>query len=69
MALIHSEVSEASEAIRKPELHHKIGEELADVVIRVIECAEQMGINIEQEIINKMEKNRNRPFKHGGRLA
>jgi NTP pyrophosphatase (non-canonical NTP hydrolase) len=66
LALIHSEVSEALEAIRStdPEKNN-IGEEMADTVIRVMDACEYWGIDLENEILNKMETNSKRPKKHG----
>ncbi len=64
LALIHSEVSEALEELRKPD-SPGIGEELADVVIRVMDLAEYLGINLELEIAQKMERNKLRAHKHG----
>lgn len=68
MALITTEVAEASEAIRKGDKENFM-EELADICIRVFDSAEALGINLEQAIVDKMEKNRNRPHRHGGKLA
>lgn len=77
LCLIHSEVSEALEAYRdgaegltlsdegKPE---GLASELADVVIRVLDMACYMGINIEQAIRLKIDYNRSRPFKHGRKV-
>ena len=65
LCLIHSEVSEALEAYRHGQ---EIGEELADIVIRVFHLSQVMKIDIEKEILLKMEKNRSRPYKHGKRL-
>jgi NTP pyrophosphatase (non-canonical NTP hydrolase) len=64
LALIHSEVSEALEAIRNGD-RENFKEELADIVIRVFDLCGGLGIDLECEIEKKMEKNRNRPFKHG----
>ena len=58
LALIHSEVSEALEAVRKDPPH--IGEELADVVIRVCELAHMLGIDLDQTVYAKQLKNRQR---------
>lgn len=67
LALIHSEVSEALEEFRKGhELDH-FGEELADVIIRTLDLAASLEINIGQAVFDKVEKNRAREFKHGGR--
>jgi NTP pyrophosphatase (non-canonical NTP hydrolase) len=40
-------------------------EELADIIIRVLSYAEGNGINIEKEVLTKMEVNKGRPFRHG----
>ena len=68
LALIHSEVSEAVEAVRKDPTH--IGEELADVLIRTLELAYMLGIDIGGVTLNKMVKNRVRadvPARSGGK--
>ncbi len=60
-ALTHKELAEAFEAYRKklPDL----GEELADVVIYLLGMAEILGIDLEKEILEKIEKNRKREYK------
>lgn len=68
LMLITTEVAEAAEAARTGDKQN-FSEELADIVIRVLDCAATLDINIEQEIVNKMAKNENRPIKHGGKLA
>ena len=68
LALIHSEVSEALEAVRKDPDH--IGEELADVLIRTLELAHMLGIDIGHLTEAKMRKNRVRadvPARAGGK--
>ena len=65
MALINSEVCEALEELRKGGGRDKIGEELADVIIRTIDLAEGMGIDIAQKIVDKIEKNKLREPLHG----
>jgi NTP pyrophosphatase (non-canonical NTP hydrolase) len=44
---------------------NNLGEELADIVIRVFTYAEGNGIDIEREVLNKIEVNRSRPYRHG----
>lgn len=66
LALIHSEVSEALEAFRKGD-QANFSEELADVIIRVLDCAAGLGLDIDAEVFNKLQKNRQRGFKHGGK--
>lgn len=67
LALIHSEVSEALEALRVGDMEN-FAEELADVVIRVADLAGGLGIDLEGEIKKKMEKNKARGYKHGKRF-
>jgi len=42
-------------------------EELADIVIRTLDLAAGLDLNIGDSIINKIEKNRDRPNKHNKR--
>jgi NTP pyrophosphatase (non-canonical NTP hydrolase) len=72
IALIHSELSEALEGHRhgNPPSDHlpeysAIEEELADTVIRILDLSTVFAPNIADCIIDKLEYNRNRPFKHG----
>ena len=66
LALIHSEVSEALEADRKGDTEGFI-EELADICIRVFTLCGEIGIDLDQAIRDKMEKNKKREYKHGGK--
>jgi NTP pyrophosphatase (non-canonical NTP hydrolase) len=61
-AYLYSEVGEAFEAWRKKK--DDLGEELADVAIYLLGLAEILGFNLEQEIKNKMEKNKKRLYEH-----
>ena len=79
-ALIHSEVSEAFEIYRdgievdyiwhtdngKPE---GIPIELADIIIRILDFAEQHHIDIEAAITDKMQYNTTRNYRHGGKIV
>ena len=64
LMLIVSEVSEALEALRN-EKKDSFKEELADVAIRLGDLCGGIGIDLEKEIIKKMDKNKDRPYKHG----
>jgi NTP pyrophosphatase (non-canonical NTP hydrolase) len=77
LALIHSEISEALEEHRKgvdpTDVYYReednkpegFGVELADAVIRILDLAEGLGINLADRIQEKLEFNRTRPHKHG----
>lgn len=64
IALMHSELSEALEAIRHDDWKN-VGEEMADTVIRILDFCEARGINLSKEIVKKMKINRKREYKHG----
>jgi NTP pyrophosphatase (non-canonical NTP hydrolase) len=66
LALIMSEAAEALDAHRKGEDSH-LGEELADIVIRTMDLADALGIELGREIVDKHLKNTARPKMHGGK--
>lgn len=66
MALVHTEVSEATEAIRHRD-RENFDEELADIIIRVTSIAHGLGTDLEAAVAAKLEKNKSRGFKHGGK--
>ncbi len=68
LMLIVTEVAEAAEAVRHGN-EANFAEELADVVIRVFDTSEALGIDIEAEIVKKMATNEQRPIRHGGKRA
>ncbi len=59
--LTYGEVAEAYEAWRKK--RNDIGEEIADVVIYLLGISEILNIDLEREIINKVNKNKHREYK------
>jgi len=72
---MHAELSEALEWDRagNPQSDHipaftGIEEELADVVIRIMDTSEAKGLDIAGAIQAKIEFNLGRPIKHGGKL-
>ncbi|WP_073013520.1 MazG nucleotide pyrophosphohydrolase domain-containing protein [Virgibacillus chiguensis] len=66
LALIHSEVSEALEADRKGN-QENFEEELADVCIRIFDLCGSKNIDLEDAIHTKMERNKERSYKHGNK--
>ncbi len=64
MALVHTEVSEACEALRRGD-EENLEEELADILIRVFDFAGSRCIDMERAIALKMEKNEKREHMHG----
>lgn len=76
IALIHSELSEALEAIRHgnppddkiPEFTG-LDAELADAVIRIHDMAGAYGLRVGEAIEAKMKFNHTREYKHGGKVV
>lgn len=58
LALISSEVGEAVNECRGEKPTENFGEELADIILRTLDLAESSGIDIELEVMKKMETNR-----------
>jgi NTP pyrophosphatase (non-canonical NTP hydrolase) len=76
IALIHSEASEALEDIRDGHLDLMIGStgkpcglpsEMADIIIRVLDFCSLRDIDIDQAMRLKIDYNRTRPHRHGGK--
>jgi len=78
LALMHSELSEALEELRNdPDPSHAyyredgkpegFGVELADCIIRILDTAARYEIPIGEIILEKMEFNAKRPYRHGGK--
>jgi len=64
LALIHSEVSEATDAYKKGRPEEEVGEELIDAIIRILHMLSAMGLDAEALYQAKMEKNWARPLKY-----
>ena len=82
IVLCHAELSEAIEEYRSghapSETYYTkdkqgndkmegIPSELADVVIRVMDMCGYYGIDLEAAILEKIQYNKSRPYKHGGK--
>lgn len=59
--LLYGEVAEAFDAYRKKK--DDLGEELADDAIYLMGLSEILGIDLEDEIVKKVEKNKKRVYK------
>ncbi len=75
MGLVCSEAAEAMECIRRDQMMttncegklQGLPSELADIIIRVLDAAEVLGIDMEAEITRKLNHNKLRPYRHGGK--
>ena len=71
LALVHSEVTEVLESIRKSHGSEKIVEEMADVIIRLLDVyaamrnEEQILHSLDEVLEAKINKNKDRPRLHG----
>jgi NTP pyrophosphatase (non-canonical NTP hydrolase) len=57
LALISSEIGEAVNECRDKTPTNRLGEELADIVLRVFDFAKVQNIDMEKELRKKMDKN------------
>ena len=71
LALVHSEVTEVLEAIRKNQGSEKVVEEIADVIIRLLDVyaamqnKEMISDSLDEILEKKININKDRPRLHG----
>lgn len=71
LALVHSEVSETLEAVRKEKGERAVVEEMADTIIRILDLYQGMydrgwvSSDMDEVMDAKMRYNTTRPQKHG----
>jgi NTP pyrophosphatase (non-canonical NTP hydrolase) len=74
LALVHSEVTETLEAIRKDQGSEKTVEEMADVIIRLVDVYQamintgQLEHSLDNILEKKIMKNMERPALHGNKF-
>jgi NTP pyrophosphatase (non-canonical NTP hydrolase) len=74
LALVHSEVTEVLEAIRKDKGSENVVEEMADILIRLLDLYAAMmneGLiqhSLDEVLNNKININKDRPRLHGNRF-
>lgn len=64
LALIHTEVSEATDAYKKGESFDHVGEELIDAIIRILHLCSALNLDAEALFHKKMKRNWERPYKY-----
>jgi len=65
LALIHSEISEASDCYKKGQPLETVGEELIDAIIRILHLLSALGLDAEKLYQEKMAENWERPYRYG----
>ena len=66
VALLHSEVSEMLEEWRNKN-YDELAKEYADVFIRLVDMADVFDIDLDKAYRDKMDRNWQRPYQHGGK--
>ena len=68
IALMHTELAEATEAVRHADWSN-FCEEMADVVIRVLETCYSMAVDIDEAVMERMMANMNEMMANRGKLV
>lgn len=77
LCLMHSELSEALECYRDGDMALHFDDngkplgfpsELADCIIRLVDLAEYLHIDLDLSVMVKMDYNKTRPYKHGRKV-
>ena len=75
---LHDEISELHEAWRNNRLHEPcdkpikltaLEEEMADILIRLLDNARKLGVDIQRAVTIKHHYNSTRSFRHGGKRS
>lgn len=77
LVLAHAELSEALEAYRIDDWYHVeesgkpegVVVELADAVIRIFHMAKLFDLDLEAALVEKIEYNKSRPYRHGNKVV
>ena len=77
IALVDSEMAEASEAVRKHDRatwddvskKDTLVRELAGACVRIMDLAEHLGLPLAEAIVEEVEANSQRGYMHGGKKA
>lgn len=77
LGLVHTEVSEAIEAVRKQDrktwgdaqTKDTLVRELAGTVVRCMDLAERFDLPLAEAIVEEIKANAERGFRHGGKAA
>lgn len=64
LALIHTEISEATDAFKKGGTLEDVGEELIDAIIRIFHLLSALDLDADELFQAKMAKNWQRPYKY-----
>jgi len=67
LVLMHSEISEALEALRDNDLK-QLKLEIVGLIIRALHLLEMLSTDIDKLLKKEIERNRNRPYKHGRKV-